>query len=51
MVSIVSEWDGILAKDDGWDFPIEELPYLLDEHDGETFIYSNGRLYEAEEER
>ena len=36
--------------DGAWDYPIEELEYLLKEHDGETFVYSNGRLFEAESE-
>ena len=35
--------------EDGWDFPLEEIPYLLADHDGETFVYKNGRLYEAKE--
>lgn len=34
--------------DDAWDFPLEELEYLLEEHDGETFVLHNGRLYETE---
>lgn len=34
---------------DGWDFPLEELDYLLEEHDGETFVLKDGRLHEAEE--
>lgn len=33
----------------GWDFPIEELEYLVEEHDGETFVLMNGRLYEAKD--
>ena len=35
-------------REDGWDFPITEIPYLLADHDGETFVYKDGRLYEAE---
>lgn len=35
--------------EDGWDFPLEEVPYLLAEHEGETFVYKGGRLYEAKE--
>ena len=37
------------VTEDGWDFPINELGYLLEEHDGETFILYGWRLYEAEE--
>ena len=33
----------------GWDFPIEELDYLIEEHSGETFVLVDGRLYEAKE--
>lgn len=35
--------------EDAWDFPLTEIPYLLGDHDGETFVYKDGRLYEAEE--
>lgn len=35
-------------KATGWDFPIEELDYLLEEHDGEAFVLWDGRLYEKE---
>lgn len=38
--------EGII-EEDSWDFPIEELDYLLEEHDGETFVLKDGRLYEA----
>ena len=34
---------------DGWCFGIDELDYLLEEHDGETFVLDNGYLYETEE--
>lgn len=37
--------DGCI-KPDGWDFPIEEMSYLLEEHDGESFVLKDGRLYE-----
>lgn len=37
----------ILKKDSEiWSFPIEELGYLLEEHDKESFILINNRLYE-----
>ena len=39
---------GVPSGTDGWDFPIEELEYLLDEHDGEAFVFYDGRLYEKE---
>lgn len=32
--------------EEGWDYPLEELDYLLKERD-ETFVLHNGRLYEA----
>lgn len=35
------------VQPEGWDFPIEELPYLLEEHDGEVFKLVGNRLYEA----
>lgn len=39
--------DTNLIDPDGWDFPIEELGYLLKEHTGETFVLVDDRLYEA----
>lgn len=36
------------VKKYGWDYPIEELEYLLEEHDEEVFVLIDGRLYEAE---
>lgn len=33
---------------DDWDFPIEELDYLLEEHNEESFVLINNRLYEVE---
>ena len=35
---------------DAWDFPIEELDYLLKEHPGESFALLNNRLYEISDE-
>lgn len=32
---------------DAWDFPIEELDYLMEEHNGETFVLIRGRLVEV----
>lgn len=34
---------------DAWDFPIEELDYLMEEHDGETFVLIKNRLVEVVE--
>lgn len=41
--------DTSLIQYGGWDFPIEELAYLVEEHEGETFVLMNGRLHEAKE--
>jgi hypothetical protein len=40
--------DETRIKEDAWDFPLSEIPYLLAEHEGETFVLKDGRLYEAE---
>ena len=50
-MSITIAKDERLIKEDAWDFPIEEIPYLLEEHNGETFVFKEGRLVEAEEEK
>lgn len=34
---------------DAWDFPIEELDYLLTEHSNEVFVLSGDRLTEVVE--
>jgi hypothetical protein len=34
-------------EDECWDFSLEEINYLLQEHCGETFLLKNGRLYEV----
>ena len=36
IIHIISDVDQIYP--DGWDFPIEEVDYLLSEHPGETFV-------------
>ena len=36
---------------EAWDFPTDEIDYLLKEHDGETFVLKSGRLYEAEQQQ
>lgn len=46
-IKIYKSSDSIL--EDAWDFPIEELDYLLEEHPGESFVLSNGRLWEIAE--
>lgn len=33
---------------EGWDFPFEELDYLMEVHDDETFVIKDDRLYEAD---
>ena len=48
MIKITTNTD--LIADNAWDFPIEELEYLLDEHDGQTFVLVGERLYEAFDE-
>ena len=37
-----------LIRTDAWDFTLEELSYLLEEHDGESFVLTDNRLWEAE---
>lgn len=37
--------DGQVAED-GWDYPLNELEYLLEEHPGESFVLQDNRLYE-----
>ncbi len=37
-----------LIRTDAWDFTLEELSYLLEEHDGESFVLTDDRLWEAE---
>ncbi len=41
--------EGPLAEE-GWDYPVEELDYLLEEHPGESFVLQDDRLYEMTEE-
>lgn len=33
----------------GWDYPLDELEYLANEHDGETFVICRNRLFETKE--
>jgi hypothetical protein len=45
MIIITTNTD--LIADSAWDFPIEELDYLCEAHNGETFVLFGDRLYEA----
>ena len=47
MIQIVKDTEGI-AMPYGWDYPLEEISYILEEHDGETFVLIGDRLYEAD---
>ena len=38
-----------LIRTEAWDFSLEEVPYLMEEHDGEAFVLMEDRLWEAEE--
>lgn len=44
-IYITTDTNRIIA--DAWDYPIEELDYLISEYVGEVFVLHNGRLYEA----
>lgn len=46
MIKIIKDESKI--REDAWDYPIEEIDYLLEERDGETFVYRDGRLFETE---
>lgn len=39
--------DETLIDENGWNFPLEEIGYLLAEHSGETFVLKDNRLYET----
>lgn len=51
MIKIIDEEEynngSYMRDEEGWDFPLEELDYLLKEHNGEVFLLQNGRLYEV----
>ena len=38
-----------LIRTEACDFSLVELPYLLEEHDGEVFVLLDVRLWEGEE--
>ena len=44
---IIISADEKLIDANGWNFPVEEIDYLLAEHNGETFVLKNDRLYET----
>lgn len=46
MITIITNTNNCWLN--GWDFPLEEIPYLLQEHNGETFVLVGDRLYEFE---
>ena len=43
MITIYSEGN---ITNESWDYPIDELEYLLEEHNGESFVLIDNRLYE-----
>lgn len=51
MIKIINEEEynnGCYTREkESWDFPLEELDYLLEEHKGEVFLLKYGRLYEV----
>lgn len=40
-----------LIDEQGWDFPVEEIDYLLEEHEGETFALKDERLWECDPDK
>lgn len=46
MITITKDKSRI--KPEAWDYPLTEIEYLIEEHAGETFVISDGRLWEAE---
>ena len=49
MITITKATKQPLETDTAWSFDISELEYVLDEHNGEDFLYYKGRLYEKGE--
>lgn len=37
---------GTQIPEDAWDYPLDEIDYLIDEHPGESFVLIDDRLYE-----
>lgn len=36
-----------LIADDAWDYPLEEMDYLMQEYYGQAFVLKDGRLWET----
>lgn len=51
MIKIYNEKEAIdLIREDAWDFPVDEIPYLLEEHKDEAFVIDeDNRLWEMDE--
>ena len=51
MIKIINEEEYnngcYIREKESWDFPLEELDYLLKEHKEEVFMLKCGRLYEV----
>ena len=51
MIKIIDEEEynngSYMRDEEGWNFPLEELDYLLNEHNRAVFLLQNGRLYEV----
>lgn len=47
MIHVLGPGEGLI-RSEAWDYPVEELDYLMEEHDGEAFVLLDGRLWEAE---
>ena len=46
MITITTDKSKIC--DGAWSFPIEELGYLLEEHDNQTFVLVDDELWETD---
>lgn len=42
--------DEIISNEELWDYPFEELDYLLEENANESFVVINGRIKEIKME-
>ena len=45
MKYIIVYSEGELSED-AWDFSVDEIDYLCEEHGGESFVFKDGRLWE-----
>ena len=50
-MSITIKENTNLIDEQGWDFPITEIDYLLEEHEGETFALKDDRLWECDPDK